>query len=79
MGDARYRRIKSNLSEALRLLAMPAQIEEIRDLEIILSFNVSSVPALLIEDKVVFEYGDIPSPEQLELMIKEAASEEATS
>lgn len=77
MGDARYRRIKSNLSEALQHTPIAARMEEIMDLESILGYSVSSVPAIIVENKILFECGDIPTAEQLEIMLKEAFSEEA--
>lgn len=79
MGDARYRRIKSNLTEALQHTPIAARMEEVMDLESILGYRVSSVPAIIVEDKILFEYGDIPSAEQLESMLKDAFSEEACS
>lgn len=69
MGDARYRRIKSNLTEALQHSFVATRLEEVMDLESILGYKVSSVPAILVEDKILFEYGDIPSAEQLEAML----------
>lgn len=76
MGDARYRRIKSNLTEALQHTHVATRMEEIMDLESILGYSVSSVPAIIVEDKILFEYGDIPTTQQLELMLKNALEEE---
>lgn len=76
MGDARYRRIKSNLTEALQHTPVATRMEEIMDLESILGYSVSSVPAIIVEDKILFEYGDIPTTQQLELMLKNALEEE---
>ncbi len=79
MGDARYRRIKENLLQAMHLAGIAAPLEEIGDLETILQYDVSSVPAILVDDVVIFEHGDIPSVEQLERMISEAAHTETAS
>lgn len=76
MGDARYRRVKSNLTEALQHVTVLARLEEIMDLDTILRFQVSSVPAIIMEDKVVFEQGDIPSVEELDALLKEAMQED---
>ncbi len=76
MGDARYRRIKSNLTEALQHTPVATCMEEIMDLESILGYSVSSVPAIIVDDKILFEYGDIPSTQQLEMMLKSALEEE---
>jgi hypothetical protein len=75
MGDARYRRVKSNLAEALQHVSVLAQFEEIMELDAILRFHVSSVPAIIVEDKVVFERGDIPSVEELDALLKAAMQE----
>ena len=75
MGDARYRRIKSNLLEAIRHLGWIESVDEINNLHVILAYKVSSVPAILMDENVVFECGDIPSTEQLEAMLLHASQE----
>jgi len=77
MGDARYRSIKSNLTEALQHSLIPAHIEEIMDLDSILQYHIAAVPAIIVDAKVIFEHGDIPSTEQLEKMLMEVFEEEA--
>lgn len=74
MGDARYRRIKSNLLEAMRHLGWTETVDEISNLNTILYYKVNSVPAILIDEHVVFECGEVPSVEQLETLLLQAQS-----
>lgn len=72
MGDARYRSIRSNLVEALQHCPIVTQMEEINDLDSILRYPIAAVPAIMVEDKVIFESGEIPTAAQLETLLREA-------
>ncbi len=75
MGDARYRCIKSNLLEAIKHLGWAEAVDEISNLNTILHYKVNSVPAILVDEHVVFECGEVPSVEQLETLLLQAQSE----
>lgn len=72
MGDARYRRVKSSLVEALHRCPVQTKLEEINDLDSILQYPISAVPAILVEDKIIFEQGEAPTSAELETMLLEA-------
>lgn len=47
-------------------------MEEINDLDSILRYPIAAVPAIMVEDKVIFESGEIPTAAQLETLLREA-------
>ncbi len=64
-------RLEANVRRALENLGLDATVEKVTDLEQILARGVSSTPALVIDGKVVLA-GRVPSPSQLETLLRRA-------
>ncbi len=52
-GCARCHELLKNTREAVKELSIEAKIEEVNDIKEILSYNVISTPALVIDEKVL--------------------------
>lgn len=72
MGDARYRRIRQLLREVLMQSFEGVKLEEIMDLDRILRYPVAAVPAIMINDRVIFDRGEIPDKKSMEELLREA-------
>lgn len=72
MGDARYRRIRQLLREVLMQSFEGVKLEEIMDLDRILRYPVAAVPAIMINDRVIFDHGEIPDKKSMEDLLRDA-------
>jgi nucleotide-binding universal stress UspA family protein len=69
IGSAKNRELKANLLEALRQLSLEdLPIVEVQDIERLLRYDISGIPALVVNGKVVFEK-TVPSVEDLKIML----------
>lgn len=74
IGNGRYLQIKSNLKAALNQMGKEQLLEEVRAVETILEYKLDAIPAVLVNDKVIFDDGVIPSVEEFKYLIKRASS-----
>jgi small redox-active disulfide protein 2 len=51
-GCANCKKLKENTQEALKILNLEAQIEEIKDIDTIINYGVMKTPALVLDEKV---------------------------
>jgi hypothetical protein len=72
MGDARYRRIRQLLREVLLQSFEGVKLEEIMDLDRILRYPVAAVPAIMINDRIIFDHGEIPDKNSMEALLRDA-------
>ncbi len=56
--DARHKQLMNTLKKAIKSLSVDANVEEITDIESFLRHNLIRVPALSINDEVVFHHND---------------------
>jgi small redox-active disulfide protein 2 len=59
------------IKEAVKELNVPAEIEEIKDINKIISYGVMDTPALVVNGKVVFA-GNTPSKDEIKEYISKA-------
>ncbi len=60
--------LEANMRKALELLSAEAEVEKVEDYPSILSYGVTTTPALVVGREVVLS-GRVPRPEQLARMI----------
>jgi len=65
---AANRQFRQNLEEALRQLAVDLPIEEVQDVDRLLKYDISGIPALVINGHVVFQKV-VPSVEDLKIVL----------
>ncbi|AEE50548.1 thioredoxin family protein [Haliscomenobacter hydrossis] len=64
IGSAKDQALKANLLAALEFLHMEVDVVEISNVNEILSYGISGIPALLLDEKVIFQK-IVPSVEEL--------------
>ncbi|MCB9049111.1 MAG: thioredoxin family protein [Lewinellaceae bacterium] len=74
LGNSQHRKLSSNLRSALESVGLPAEVEQVTEVDDILRYKVSSIPAILLEGQVVFENGHMPSIEELREILSVVAS-----
>ena len=62
-------KLEKNVKEALKLLELEATIEKVTDIKDIMSYNILSTPALVVDGKVLFS-GRVPNSNKLADMLK---------
>jgi small redox-active disulfide protein 2 len=74
MGCPKYISTEENLRKALAELSLTADIEKVTDIQAIQKRGVR-LPALVIDGKLVLQ-GNIPTVEQLKLLIREESKQQ---
>lgn len=69
IGSAKNREFKANLEEALRQLQLDIPIAEVRDINALLRYDISGIPALVVNGRVVFQRV-VPSVEDIKIVLK---------
>ena len=67
LGNSKHRQLSSNLYLAIESAGLPAELEQITEVDQILGFKVHSIPAFVLEEKILFEDGQSPTPSVEEL------------
>lgn len=70
IGSAKDRALKANLLAALEALDLDVALLEITNVNEILSYGISGIPALLLDDKIIFQK-IVPSVEELCTVLNE--------
>lgn len=70
IGSAKDRALKANLLAALDVLELEVEFLEITNVNEILSYGISGIPALLLDDKIIFQK-IVPSVEELCTVLSE--------
>ncbi|MCB0663728.1 MAG: universal stress protein [Saprospiraceae bacterium] len=70
IGCARHKKLKANLSEAIRRYPVQANIREVSEVNDLIRYGISSTPALVINNEVKFE-NEVPTVDQLVQIFKE--------
>jgi small redox-active disulfide protein 2 len=70
-GCPNCQRLENNVRLVLENTGMEATVEKVTDYGSILGYGVSSTPALVVDEKVVLA-GRVPSPQQLESLLRGA-------
>ena len=68
IGSLKNRQLKANLEEAIKSLSMDVQVEEISDINRLLQFDISGIPALVVNGRVVSQKV-VPDVEDLKLVL----------
>lgn len=68
IGSANDRALKRNLVDALSQMALDIPIEEVRDIDSLLEYGISGIPALLVNGQVVFQKV-VPSVEDIRIVL----------
>ncbi len=74
LGNSRHRRLSSNLRYALEAAGMHAKVEQVTEVDEILRFKVSAIPAILLDGQVLVENGNMPTVEELRELLAAAAA-----
>lgn len=69
IGSAKNRALKANLEEALRQLGLDIPIEEIRDIHSLMRYDISGIPALALNGKVIFQR-IVPQVEDIKIVLR---------
>lgn len=70
IGSAKDRALKANLLAALDVLEVDVELLEVSNVNEILSYGISGIPALLLDDKIIFQK-IVPSVEELCTVLNE--------
>jgi small redox-active disulfide protein 2 len=68
-GCANCRRLTENVQLALQAAGMTAEVEKVEDYAAIAGYGVMATPALVV-DEVVLVSGRVPSPSQIEALLR---------
>ncbi len=68
IGSARHRAFRANLEEALQALHLSIPIQEVSEISALLQYDISGIPALVINGKVVFQKV-LPSVEDFKIVL----------
>ncbi|MFZ2193297.1 MAG: thioredoxin family protein [Candidatus Moraniibacteriota bacterium] len=69
-GCPNCQKLEKNTSQALFELKLEAQVEKITDIEKIMSYGIMSMPAIIVDEKVL-SYGVVPSTEEIKKLLSE--------
>jgi small redox-active disulfide protein 2 len=70
-GCARCHELLKRTTEVVQELAIDTTVEDVKDIQTIIRYNVISTPALVINDKVV-STGNVPNKKELAQIILKA-------
>jgi len=65
MPNSKYRLLKQELQEAIGEIPFPIVLNEVNEVDKILAYSVASIPAVIVNDNIIFENGHIPHKEEL--------------
>jgi len=68
-GCANCRRLEANVRLALQQGGWAAEVEKVEDPAAILGYGVLATPALVVDERIVVS-GRVPSPSQLEALLR---------
>ena len=69
IGSSKHRQLKANLQKALNELSLDIPVQEITDIDELMRYEVSGIPALAINGQVLFQQ-IVPSVEDLIIVLK---------
>lgn len=73
IGSVKDRKMKSVLEEALRRIDRNIPIREVKAVKDLMRYEISGIPALVINNQVVFQK-EVPTPEELALVLQLAVT-----
>jgi small redox-active disulfide protein 2 len=65
LGNSKHRQLSRNLHSALKIVGIEAEVEQVTEVDEILRFKVSSIPAIVYDGRIFFQNGHIPGIEEL--------------
>lgn len=65
MPNSKYRLLKQELQKAIREMPFSIALNEVNEVDGILAYSVASIPAVVVNDHVIFENGRVPDKEEL--------------
>ncbi|MFA5470865.1 MAG: thioredoxin family protein [Acholeplasmataceae bacterium] len=68
-GCPNCKRLEKNVIDALDQLGKTAEVEKVTEVKDIMSYNIMSTPALVVDGKVLFS-GQVPNVEKLKELLK---------
>lgn len=68
-GCANCRKLEKNVIDALKAIDQEATMEKVTDMKDIMSYNIISTPALVVDGKVLFS-GQVPSAKKIQELLK---------
>ncbi len=71
-GCANCKRLEQIASKVVDTLGIQASIEKVTDFQKIVEYGIMATPGLVVNEKVV-SYGRIPSEEEVDAWVREAA------
>jgi small redox-active disulfide protein 2 len=67
-GCSNCQKLEANTKQALEELKLDAQVEKITDMQKIMSYGVMSLPAIVVDEKII-SYGMVPSAEEIKKLL----------
>ena len=74
LGDSQHRKLSNNLRLALESIGLRAEVQQVNEVDDILRYKVSSIPAILLDGQVLFENGHMPSIDELREVLSGVAA-----
>ncbi|MCB0585236.1 MAG: thioredoxin family protein, partial [Phaeodactylibacter sp.] len=74
LGNSQHRKLSHNLRSALESVGLPAEVEQVTDVDDILQYKIGSIPAILLDGQVLFENGHMPSIDELREVLSGVAA-----
>lgn len=68
-GCANCQRLAANVQLALAHAGMSAEVEKVEDIAAIMGYGVTATPALVVDERVLVS-GRVPSPSQIEALLR---------
>ncbi|MFP4479221.1 MAG: thioredoxin family protein [Candidatus Izemoplasmatales bacterium] len=68
-GCASCKKLEKNVIEALKSLDKDVTMEKVTDMKDIMTYNIMSTPALVVDGKVLFS-GQVPSAKKIQELLK---------
>lgn len=65
MPNSKYRLLKQELEKAIEEIPFSIALKEVNEVDKILAYSVASIPAVVVNDNVIFENGRVPDKEEL--------------
>jgi nucleotide-binding universal stress UspA family protein len=67
--NSRFQLLRKNLQSAIERLPHAVNFQQITDVERILTYKLSSIPAIILDDDVIFESGYLPDSQEIEALL----------
>lgn len=67
-GCSNCQNLEENTKKALSELKIEAEVEKVTDMEKVMSYGIMSLPAIVLDEKVI-SYGTVPTTEEIKKLL----------